>query len=167
MFLAYQPLHILTKTLTLSWIGILACVSRMISSYACSSPLHMLLLMHVWLPYTCFFSYMCGCLTCVVFPACVSTLHMFLFLHVRLPYTCYFSYMCIYITHRSFPQNWACAQQAPNTNIVTRPESLPNSSVCHCFCQCVIHFGDSLGLCLSLVSPFDHIFHELRGDWVL
>jgi hypothetical protein len=47
MFLAYQPLHLLTKTLTLSWLGILECVPHMISSSACTFVLHVLLFLPV------------------------------------------------------------------------------------------------------------------------
>jgi hypothetical protein len=167
MFLAYHPLHLLSKTLTLSWIGILACAPHMISSSACAYPLHLFLFLHVCLPYTCCFSFMHIFLTRVFFLAYVYALHVLHFLHARLPYMCFFSCMRVYLPRRDFPQNWACTQQAPNTDIVTRIESLPNSSVCHCLCQRVIHFRDSLALLLSLDAPFGHIFHELRSDWVL
>jgi len=139
----------------------------MISSSACTSPLHVFLFLHVHLPYTYLFSCMHVFLTHVDFPSYMSTLHMMLFLHVRLHYMCYFSCMRICLPHCDFPQNWSCAQQAPNTDIMTRRESLPKSTVCHFLCQHVIHFSDSLALCLSLDSPFGHIFHELRGDWFL
>jgi hypothetical protein len=111
-----------------------------------------------------FLFFMHICLSCDVFPVCVSVLHVLLFLHAHFPYTCYFSCMCVCLPCCVFPQNWVCAQQAPNTDIVTRAESLPNSSVYHYLCQCVIHFGDSLALHLSLASPFVHTFLELRGD---
>ena len=47
MFLAYYPLLLLTKTLTLAWLGILACIPRMISSFACCFSLHVLLFLPV------------------------------------------------------------------------------------------------------------------------
>jgi len=50
--LAYQPLHSLTKTLTLSWLGILACVLRMPSSSACAFVLHVFILLHAHFPPT-------------------------------------------------------------------------------------------------------------------
>jgi len=57
IFLDYQPLHSLTKTLTLSWLGLLACMPHMLSSSSCASILHVLFFLHACLLSTCFFSF--------------------------------------------------------------------------------------------------------------
>jgi len=40
LFLYYHPLHPLTKTLTLAWLGLLSCTPHMISSSTCTFTLH-------------------------------------------------------------------------------------------------------------------------------
>jgi hypothetical protein len=79
MFLAYHPLHLLTKTLTLSWLVLLACVLRMLSYFACTFVLHVMFFLHVCMPYTCLFSYMRVYLTRVGFPSSCLFLICFLF----------------------------------------------------------------------------------------
>jgi hypothetical protein len=67
MFLAYHPLHSLTKTLTLSWLGILSCVPHMPSS------------LHARLFFTCFFSCLCIYLTFVASSTCAFASHVMFF----------------------------------------------------------------------------------------
>jgi len=98
--------------------------------------------------------------------SCMHDSHAFLLcMHIFFPRASFLA-SCISPTSWFSPQS-ACAQQAPNTEIITHPVLLPNSSFFHYLCQRVIHFNDSLALRLSLTDPFGHIFHELCDDWVL
>jgi hypothetical protein len=92
--------------------------------------------------------------------SCMCASHAFLLCmcvylaRVAFPASCLFSLFCALFSKIILFPKMACAQQAPNTDIVTRPESLPNSNICHCLCQCFIHFSYSLALLLSLTAPF-------------
>jgi hypothetical protein len=100
-----------------------------------------------------FIFYMRIYLACISFLACASALHVLIFLPVA------------FLLRRVFLPNWACVEQACNTNILTRLESLPNSCIHHCLCQCFVPIYYPLVLLLSLDTLCCHGFDHLYSDW--
>jgi hypothetical protein len=88
--------------------------------------------------------------------ACTFVLHMLFFLPAHMPYTCCFFCMHIRLPHRAFPSKMDFTQHAPNNDIVTHLESLPNSFMSLCIVSSSMN--NIYAVIIKLALPYTMIF---------